>query len=43
MQLEGVQTAKEKERSLHQQFSELHLSGEWFKAAPALMDYIDQL
>jgi hypothetical protein len=41
--LEGVKTAKEREKALHQQFSELHLSGEWFRAEPALMDYISQL
>jgi len=32
IQIEGSEKAQEMERSLHQQFSEIRLSGEWFKA-----------
>lgn len=31
------------ERDLHERFSDLRLSGEWFQPHPALLDYIDTL
>ena len=35
--------AQELEKTLHQQFDDLQLTGEWFKAEPSLTQYIDQL
>ncbi|MBF2025141.1 MAG: GIY-YIG nuclease family protein [Oscillatoriales cyanobacterium C42_A2020_001] len=43
MQVEGIEAAQALEQSLHQQFSEVRLAGEWFKAEPFLLEYIQQL
>ncbi|MEM6736850.1 MAG: GIY-YIG nuclease family protein, partial [Bacteroidota bacterium] len=37
------QEAHEQERALHQQFRDIQLTGEWFKAEPRLMQYVEQL
>ena len=42
IQVEGAKAARATEKSLHQQFSDLRLSGEWFRADAALRDYIKQ-
>ena len=41
--VEGAREAQELERALHQQFSEIRLAGEWFKAEANLLEYISQL
>lgn len=43
VQVEGTKEAHELEQSLHKQFSEIRLAGEWFKAEISLLDYISQL
>jgi hypothetical protein len=43
VQVEGAKEAQELERALHQQFSEMRLAGEWFKAEANLLEYISQL
>lgn len=43
IQVEGGEAAQALESSLHQQFRELRLAGEWFRAEAALLDYIRQL
>jgi predicted GIY-YIG superfamily endonuclease len=43
VQVEGAKEAQELERALHQQFSEIRLAGEWFKAEANLLEYISQL
>ena len=43
VQVEGSKEAHELEQSLHRQFSETRLAGEWFKADANLLDYISQL
>lgn len=43
IQVEGSGKAQELERSLHQQFSEMRLSGEWFKAEEKLLECINQV
>ena len=43
VQVEGGKEAHELERALHQQFSEIRLAGEWFKAEANLLDYISRL
>ncbi len=42
IQIEGEKAAMTLAASLHQQFSDLRLSGEWFRAAALLRDYIDR-
>ncbi|NJM47628.1 MAG: GIY-YIG nuclease family protein [Alkalinema sp. RU_4_3] len=43
VQVEGVKEAHELEQSLHRQFHEIRLAGEWFKAEANLLEYINQL
>lgn len=43
IQVEGSKKAQELERSLHQQFREIRLTGEWFKAEINLIEYISRL
>lgn len=43
VQVESCDEAQELERSLHKQFSEIRLAGEWFKAEAHLIEYINQL
>jgi hypothetical protein len=43
MQVDGLKAAQELEQSLHKQFSEIRLAGEWFKAEAGLLEYISQL
>lgn len=43
VQVEGGEEAHELEQSLHKQFSEIRLAGEWFKAEANLLEYISQL
>jgi hypothetical protein len=43
VQVEGAKEAQELERALHQQFREMRLAGEWFKAEANLLEYISQL
>lgn len=33
--------AREKERILHDRFSEFHITGEWFEEVPEIYDYLD--
>lgn len=41
--VQGRYEAQDLELSLHKQFSELRITGEWFRAESSLMDYINQL
>ncbi len=43
VQVEGGKEAQKLEQSLHKQFSEIRLAGEWFKAEANLLEYISQL
>jgi predicted GIY-YIG superfamily endonuclease len=43
VQVEGEKAAQDLEQSLHKQFSEMRLAGEWFKAEANLLRYISQL
>jgi predicted GIY-YIG superfamily endonuclease len=43
VQVESAEEAHKLERSLHKQFREIRLAGEWFKADENLLDYINQL
>jgi hypothetical protein len=43
VQVEGGKEAQELEQSLHRQFNEIRLAGEWFKAEASLLEYISQL
>lgn len=43
VQVESGDEAHELERSLHKQFNDIRLTGEWFKAEAHLLDYIQQL
>ncbi|MEP0874005.1 GIY-YIG nuclease family protein [Trichocoleus desertorum AS-A10] len=43
IQVKGGKDAQELERSLHKQFSEIRLAGEWFKVDVYLLEYINQL
>lgn len=43
VQVEGGEEAHALEQSLHKQFSEIRLAGEWFKAEVILLEYISQL
>lgn len=43
VQVEGGKEAQDLEQSLHKQFSEIRLTGEWFKAEASLLEYISQL
>ncbi|MGG6294977.1 GIY-YIG nuclease family protein [Leptolyngbya sp. AN02str] len=43
IQVEGSEDAHKLEQSLHKQFHEIRLAGEWFKAEANLLSYIDQL
>jgi hypothetical protein len=43
VQVDSAEAAQEREASLHQQFQDMRLTGEWFKAEAALLEYIDQL
>lgn len=40
LQVEGAKEAQALEQSLHQQFSDLRVTGEWFKAETKLLEYI---
>ncbi|MBF2001590.1 MAG: GIY-YIG nuclease family protein [Synechococcales cyanobacterium M58_A2018_015] len=42
IQVDSSKAAQELEQLLHQQFKELRLSGEWFKAEAALLHYLDE-
>lgn len=41
--VQGRMEAKKLELSLHQKFSDIRLTGEWFKAEPILVQYINHL
>lgn len=41
--VEGLAAAQRLEESLHEQFKELRLNGEWFRADTSLKEYIDKL
>lgn len=43
VQVESVKAAKALEESLHKQFCEMRLAGEWFKSEAQLLEYIKQL
>ncbi|MCY7277424.1 MAG: GIY-YIG nuclease family protein [Phormidesmis sp. CAN_BIN44] len=43
VQVDGLKAAQELEQSLHKQFSEIRLAGEWFKAEASLLKYLSQL
>ncbi|MBW4444376.1 MAG: hypothetical protein KME10_24785 [Plectolyngbya sp. WJT66-NPBG17] len=43
IQVENAIKAQALEQSLHQQFREIRLTGEWFKAEASLLDYINQI
>lgn len=43
VQVEGSKEAHQLEQSLHKQFNEIRLAGEWFKAEANLLEYISQL
>jgi len=43
VQVEGAKNAQDLEQSLHKQFGEIRLAGEWFKAEVHLLEYISQL
>ncbi|RCJ23529.1 helicase [Nostoc sp. ATCC 43529] len=43
VQVDSMEEAQELEQSLHKQFSEIRLAGEWFKAQANLLEYINQL
>ena len=43
VQVEGSKEARELENLLHEKFSEIRLTGEWFKAEANLLDHISQL
>jgi hypothetical protein len=43
VQVEGGEAAQALEQSLHKQFFEIRLAGEWFKAETNLLEYISQL
>jgi hypothetical protein len=43
VQVAAAKEAQELERALHQQFREIRLAGEWFKAEANLLEYISQL
>ncbi|WP_371411494.1 GIY-YIG nuclease family protein [Nostoc linckia] len=40
--MENLKKAQEVETYLHTKFRHLRLSGEWFRAAPSLKDYINR-
>jgi hypothetical protein len=41
--VQGKYEAQDLELSLHKQFDDLRITGEWFRAEPGLIDYINQL
>lgn len=41
--VQGQDKAQEQELSLHKQFEDLRIAGEWFRAESGLVDYINQL
>jgi hypothetical protein len=43
IQVKSDKEAQELEQSLHKQFQEIRLAGEWFKAEANLLDYINQV
>ncbi|MGG6298048.1 GIY-YIG nuclease family protein [Leptolyngbya sp. AN02str] len=43
IQTEGSENTHKLEQSLHQQFHEIRLAGEWFKAEADLLSYIEHL
>jgi hypothetical protein len=43
VQVESIKAAQGLEESLHKQFKEIRLAGEWFKAEANLLEYINQL
>ncbi len=43
IQVDGAKAAQALEQSLHRQFSDIRLTGEWFKAEADLLQYISQL
>lgn len=43
VQVTGLKEAQLLEQSLHRQFGEIRLAGEWFKAEAGLLEYISQL
>ena len=42
VQVDGLKAAQELEQSLHKQFHEIRLSGEWFRAESHLLEYLSQ-
>ena len=40
---QNARTAKQLEGTLHQQFAQLHISGEWFKAEKTLLNYLKEV
>lgn len=43
IQVAGGDAAQDLEQALHQQFSDIRLAGEWFRAESYLLEYINQL
>jgi len=43
IQTEGSEAAAELEQSLHKQFWDLRLAGEWFRADTSLQEYVEQV
>mgnify|MGYP001792212972 CR=1 FL=1 len=43
IQVHGSKAARAKEQELHQKFDSLHINGEWFRAEPELMCFVDSL
>jgi len=41
--VQGKNKAQEQELSLHKQFDDLRINGEWFRAESRLVNYINQL
>lgn len=39
---QSARTAQQLEGTLHQQFAQLHISGEWFRAEKTLLDYLNE-
>lgn len=43
LQVNGAKEARDLEQSLHRQFADIRLTGEWFRAEAALLNYIQQI
>lgn len=43
LQVNGAKEARDLEQSLHRKFADIRLTGEWFRAEAALLNYIQQI